>query len=460
MNNSCMNSMIVRHDGINDKGIRNTLTLNSGDAIHDIPDKITIFASDLEDALTELSIHASLADKVNVHKLSRYIFPREDPGLTAAGKTEIPDLHCLEYAVNLACHKLNDDLKLHWDDVCTRDVSYPEVSKNGILTTHYDLKNQISLYNKGKEKERYVTSLANKADLETDILAAEVYPSRDLPSRRIDKQSSGSASIFGKNAPRTTQHSPLFVHPHSGPLVTFLKQCKDANVTLIEGFHNLIHARKEHTQKEFLLHILAQIKTGFVYKKGRKKILKFIKLIEEDKAITLTKMTFYIYYINKVILNVHKTREISILNFESDSCTNECVDKNKITGTCPEVYIKQFGSNKINCALIDTGAESNILSLEALEGMFSMSRADISPLNHQLALRGSTGLMTNAILGEVQIKLSLENTKMHKNLGVHRWSHCKVTFLVADPSVQLTKIILGAPFIERHRVSLCFSPRP
>ena len=57
--------------------------------------------------------------------------------------------------------------------------------------------------------------------------------------------------------------------------------------------------------------------------------------------------------------------------------------------------------------------------------------------------------MTNAILGEVQIKLSLlqKNTTMHKNLGFHRWSH-------------LTKIILGAPFMERHRVSLCFSPRP
>ena len=70
--------------------------------------------------------------------------------------------------------------------------------------------------------------------------------------------------------------------------------------------------------------------------------------------------------------------------------------------------------------------------------------------------------MTNAILGKVRVKLSLlnENTTMQKNLGCHQWSHCKVTFLVADPAVHLTKIILGAPFMERHRVSLCFSPRP
>ena len=86
----------------------------------------------------------------------------------------------------------------------------------------------------------------------------------------------------------------------------------------------------------------------------------------------------------------------------------------------------------------------------------------MSPLKHQLSLRGSTGLKTNAILGEVYIKLSLlqENTKMHKELGIHRWSHCKVKFLVADPSVHLKKIILGTPFMERHKVSLYFSPRP
>ena len=144
MNNSCVNSMFVKHNSINDIEIHNTLPLSSGDATHDIPDIVTIFASDLRDASTELLIHASLANNVNVHKLSRYIFPREDPGPTAAGRAEVPDLHCLEYAVNLACHKLNDDLKLHWDDVCMRDVSYPEVSKNGILTTHFDLKNQIT----------------------------------------------------------------------------------------------------------------------------------------------------------------------------------------------------------------------------------------------------------------------------------------------------------------------------
>ena len=85
---------------INDNsGNSNTLPLNSGDATYDVPDIVTIFSSDLRDASSEFLIHASLAN-INVHKVARYIFPREDPGPTAAGKAEIPDLHCLEYVVN------------------------------------------------------------------------------------------------------------------------------------------------------------------------------------------------------------------------------------------------------------------------------------------------------------------------------------------------------------------------
>ena len=156
-----------------------------------------------------------------------------------------------------------------------------------------------------------------------------------------------------------------------------------------------------------------------------------MRIIEDNKNITLRKITYYIYYINRILLNVHrKPREISIRSFDSVSGTNECTDKYDITGTCPELYIKRYGSTKIICALLDSGAESNILSLETLEEMFSVSREEVSPLKHQLSLRGSTGLKTNAILGEVHIKLSLlqENTKMHKELGIHRWSHCNVNF--------------------------------
>ena len=188
-----------------------------------------------------------------------------------------------------------------------------------------------------------------------------------------------------------------------------------------------------------------------------------MRIIEDNKNITLRKITYYIYYINRILLNVNrKPREISIQSFDSVSGTNECTDKYDITGKFPELYIRRYGSTKIICALLDSGAESNILSLETLEEMFSVPREEVSPLKHKLSLRGSTGLKENAILGEVNVKLSLlqENTKFRGELGIHKWSHCTVKFLVADPVVHLKKIILGTPFMERHKVSLHFSPRP
>ena len=171
-------------------------------------------------------------------------------------------------------------------------------------------------------------------------------------------------------------------------------------MTLVDGLHTLIQSRRNETEKIVLLNVLKQVQKGFVYKKGRKRIRKLIRLIEDNKDITLKKITYYVYYINRILLYVHRNpKEISIQSFDSMSGTNECADNSQITGTCPELYVKGYGSTKITCALLDSGAESNILDLETLERLFSVSREEVSPLKHQLSLRGSTGLKLNAILG-------------------------------------------------------------
>ena len=191
----------------------------------------------------------------------------------------------------------------------------------------------------------------------------------------------------------------------------------------MDGLHTLIQSRKEETEKSTLLNVLKHIRKGFVHKKGRKRITKFIQIIENNKNITLKKITFYVYYIHKILHNVHrKPKEISIKNFESMSGTNECADNCHITGACPELYIKRYGSTNITSALLDSGAESNILDLETLERMFSVSREEVSPLKHQLSLRGSTGLKLNAILGQVNIKLSFlqEQTNIKGELEIHK----------------------------------------
>ena len=87
-----------------------------------IPREFTIFANDVTDFSSEYSINALSANDIEIHKLSRFIFPREDAGPTEAGRVKIPELRLLEYAVNLACHKLDSDVKTHWDSLCGRDI--------------------------------------------------------------------------------------------------------------------------------------------------------------------------------------------------------------------------------------------------------------------------------------------------------------------------------------------------
>ena len=157
-----------------------------------------------------------------------------------------------------------------------------------------------------------------------------------------------------------------------------------------------------------------------------------------------------------------RPREINISKFDSGEVNTNCEDKGHQSGKCPELIIKREGATKITSILMDTGAESNILGLEALEQVLQVSREEITPLSYNLSLRGTTGLRCNAILGRVTVSLSflLEASQKNAEFDQHKWVTSKVTFLVADPSVNLRHIIVGIPFLRMHFVSLHFNPRP
>ena len=104
----------------------------------------------------------NLSFKTNVienYKLSRYIFPKHDRGPTKAGLENIKPIQSLEYIVNLCLHRVPRDLKLVWDDLAGRDSSYPEISKIGMQSTRYDLRQRSELYKRKKDKNLYVESL-------------------------------------------------------------------------------------------------------------------------------------------------------------------------------------------------------------------------------------------------------------------------------------------------------------
>ena len=132
-------------------------------------------------------LNGEQCDPVEIFKLARYVFPNKDPNPTEAGETEVSDLRCLEYVVNMAGHRLNLELKQHWDELCTRDTSFPEITSNGILATQFDLKQEIGMYKKAKEKERYVTQIS-QGDQATTILETNLSPAQELTWSRVKKQ--------------------------------------------------------------------------------------------------------------------------------------------------------------------------------------------------------------------------------------------------------------------------------
>ena len=78
----------------------------------------------------------------------------------------------------MCCHKINPDLKSIYDQICGRDVSLPEISESGMLTTKYDIKAQCTLYKKAQEKSEYVKNVSrslpgHKAGPDTTTLSGQ-----------------------------------------------------------------------------------------------------------------------------------------------------------------------------------------------------------------------------------------------------------------------------------------------
>ena len=145
----------------------NDLCINTcrveGIATTNIPRIVKVFGGSAEgvscnllcNCNTEVSCDKN-CDPVSIFKLARFIFPKQDPGPTAAALKEINELQALEYLINVAGHRLTWDLKQEWDVLCNRDTAYPEITNSGVLATQFDLKQEINTFKRSKAKEQYI----------------------------------------------------------------------------------------------------------------------------------------------------------------------------------------------------------------------------------------------------------------------------------------------------------------
>ena len=153
---------------------------------------------------------------IKINKMSKYNFPREDRGPTPAGLIEIPPAESLKYLINLVCHRVTPAVKDIYDNMCMRDVSYTEISKNGIQSTKYDLRLESQRYKRSREKANYVQGLQRShSEHSGPILATKTQSTHSQATGHTN-------SIHAKNL-------ALFNVKPGSELSKFLDLCKTNN---------------------------------------------------------------------------------------------------------------------------------------------------------------------------------------------------------------------------------------
>ena len=135
------------------------------------------------------NLTVSKSKNLEIRKLARYIFPRNDPGPNLAGQISFTPAQCLEFGVNLCLHRVPQDLKKVWDELAGRDSIIPEISKVGVQSTKYDLRMRGNVYKKEREKKDYIK------DLRYDIKQQEFGNTNSLPLSKQECQAKEKANV-------------------------------------------------------------------------------------------------------------------------------------------------------------------------------------------------------------------------------------------------------------------------
>ena len=177
------------------------------------------------------------------------------------------EVQCVQHIINISACKLDQDHYNFWNEVALRDVKFPELSKCGIQATKFDLREQLAIYKKNKAKIDYVHHL------------------KDLSS---SKRGLSQQSKVGE------ENSNLEVKVGSTEFLQSddrqnIDKCRILQFTLTEI------TKLFYSQPDKLIPILSTIvNSPYLNKKSKKKMIRFKKLIENNKSINFSKANFYL----------------------------------------------------------------------------------------------------------------------------------------------------------------------
>ena len=119
---------------------------------------------------------------------------------------------------------------------------------------------------------------------------------------------------------------------------------------------------------------------------------------------------------------------------------------------CPQIFLTCEKSKKLYNGLIDTGAQASLISFNCLKD-FGFNSRDIKKTGSTLNIESSTGLVKDAIMGVITIKIFIMKRKLCIE-NSREFGSTKITFLVAAPEVKLNRIILGVPWLKAARTEI------
>ena len=333
--------------------------------------------------LSVQNLHIGTVKNIEINKMSKYNFPREDQGPTPAGLIEIPPAESLKYLINLVCHRVTPAVKDIYDKMCMRDTSYIEITKNGIQSTKYDLRMESERYKRSQNKANYVQDLQNLHSKNSGPILTPKAQATHLGA------TGHTNSIHAKNL-------ALFrnVRPES-ELCSFLELCKTDNFVPFNYLFSMFVNNKSNFTI-FLSDLIALPPS----KKLRNKFRKFQYFIQRGTNLKHAKICFYI----RLILTYTKNIAVQDCTLNIKIIKVKRIQNDEASSDCPEIFIS-FGSrsDKLYKTLLDTGAMANLLSWNLVTELgFKMKHLTKT---EKFNLKSSSQLVENAIMGMLTLPI-------------------------------------------------------
>ena len=206
--------------------------------------------------------------------------------------------------MNLCLHRVPSDLKVVWDEMAGRDSSYPEISRIGMQSTKYDLRQRSDLYRRQKDKREYVENLRSVKKGKSGPNSEQKVCTDILPSSGQECATIQDGETGGLKPSQITQNLASSLHISKmenirnlpKDLMEFENYCKENKLDTHGGLSKLYF-----TKRESFLDILNTIILCDLRKKTKNKLRKFNFLLNKHN-LSLGKIQFYIRLMHRLLI--------------------------------------------------------------------------------------------------------------------------------------------------------------